>query len=764
MKKLRWLLIFGSMMVAQQAFGQMESIFQAMDDGNWKRALKLVENAEEDPELKRDPELYFMKAEIIFELIKDEFYLRKNPDAFELGLKSLKKGIEKDEEKAVTPGYAELIRDYVVMNNGKAYEEFKINKYSKAARAYNVSYLLNGDTTAYFWEGKCALYQLDTVTGEQHYRTVMYWFTEKFAETGDTSGMIAEPFIYFADKYWQNEHYDSATTVLDQARKIFGATPKIDFYQMEIAKEQIEQLPPSGLMMEIIKKYLAYFPTDTFLMKKENALYLYQIRTAVRTGQQDLADSLLWEMANFKVERSNSSDKSFYSKHDYFYDQKVENVWWKVAGYLFEYNHEDAGQYVAKKYIAYTADTTTKTALEDRWLVIIDYASQKKSLNFAVNLLNLARKDFPKSKGLLEMRTSLITKFRDKELNTADRGAFTLLLEQEYMKSKNADLLEEMVGSAEKYIDLLIDDKEYVLASEMIDKYSKLAPEEPMWAAKRIYLAKEDFYHSYYMTRIVEHEVAGVTVPGFQWNGNTIKCDAGRVDLSVHQKVEDRVNYFRRNAGVPEIYLDPELNDWCQKAALMMESNRKLDHEPKRAWRCYSDEGATAARYSLLTQGANTTMAVTSFFADNQNPSVGNRRWMLYPNSMSLGHGSTENYCVLWALDDSGTVDTNLYKEQFISWPPEGIIPKMMAFRYWSFSLDQDLKGAKVVMKEGNTVIPVKMVDQVPGYGLPTIVWETEIDPRTFQEDHTYTITVSLKNGRIYTYSVLIINFDAVGY
>ncbi len=763
-KRLKWLMVFGFLMIAQQSYGQVDAILQAMDDDNWKRALKLAENAEEDPDLRKDPEVYFLKAEIIYELMQDEYYHKKNPESFEIGIKAVQKGIDKDENNEVTAAYNDLIDKYVNINNGLAYREFKINKYNKAGRMYRLSYDLNEDTSAFFWEGKCALYQLDTAKGEMHYRKVIYWFSEKFAETGDTSGMISEPFIYFADKYWQKGQFDSASTILDQARKIFGSSPKIDYYQKEIAKEQIEQLPPSNLMMEFIQKYLVYFPTDTFLMRKENALYLYQIRTAVRTGNRYLADSLLLKMANSKVDRSMSGNNDFYKKNDYFYGLKVENVWWIIAGYLFEYNHADAGKYVAKKYIAYTADTTTKEALEDRWLVIIDYSAQKKSLNFSSNILDMALEEFPKSKRLKEMRASLISKFSDKDLNTADVGAYTYLLEKEYLATKNEVLLESLVASAENYINRLIKEKNYVLAKRVINKYRDFAPFEPLWDNRLVYLAKQDFYHSYYMTRVMEHTVEGVTVPGYEWNGNPVRCTPGQPDIQIHKKVEDRVNYFRRNAGVPEIYLDPELNDWCQKAALMMESNRKLDHEPSRSWRCYSQEGATAAKYSLLTQGANTTLAVTSFFADTKNPSVGNRRWMLYPNSLSLGHGSTENYCVLWALDDSGSVDTNLYKEQFISWPPEGLIPKMMAFRFWSFSLDQDLKGAKVTMFEGDDAVPLKVQEQVEGYGLPTLVWEPAIDPKTFNEDHTYSIKVSLKNGRVYTYNVVVMNFDAVGY
>lgn len=763
-KNFKWVLGLALVMTGNLAFAQVESILQAMDDDNYKRALKLAEDAEEDPETRKDPEVYFLKAEIIYELMKDEYYLKKNPDAFNIGMKALEKGKYRDEDSTITPDYEKLIAKYVDVNNALGHHEFEISKYGKGRRIYLRSYEMNGDTTAYFWEGKCALYDRDTAFGEERYNKLVYMFSEKFAETGEKGKAELEPFLYFADKYWRKESYDTAAYYLDNARKIFGGTPKIDFYQKEIAREQIGQLPPSTLMMEVIDKYLTNFPKDTFLLRKQNALYLYQLRGALRAGDDALADTILNQMANDKVARANSKDKSYYEKQDFFYANKAENVWWKVANYMFENNHDDAGRYVARRYIEYTADTTTDQALKDRWVVIIDYAAKKKSLSLASNLLQMAIADFPEASDLAELRTSLIDQFGGKELTTADLGALNALLEQEVEVNNSADLLEQHHETTSLYIDRLIQDKQYGLAKKQIEKYEAKTPKDPVWQRKYLYLMKEDFYHSYYQTRIVEHEVAGMVVPGFEWNGDLRNCNPGQPDISVQQKVEDRVNYFRRNAGIPEIYLDPELNAWCQEAALMMEGNRKLSHQPSTGWRCYTDEGAYAAQYSLLTEGANTTLAVTSFFADNNSPVLGNRRWLLYPNSKSLGHGSTTNYCALWALDDSGSVDTNLYKEKFVAWPPEGMTPKMMIFKYWSFSLDGDLTGAKVTMKEGDTNIPLKIMDQVEGYGHPTIVWEPEIDAKAYQEDHTITVTVKLKNGRVYTYVVQVINFDPVGY
>ena len=255
-----------------------------------------------------------------------------------------------------------------------------------------------------------------------------------------------------------------------------------------------------------------------------------------------------------------------------------------------------------------------------------------------------------------------------------------------------------------------------------------------------------------------------MTIEGYTWNGDISDCSPGKISDKHLFKIQDRVNYFRRNAGVPEIYLDPQLNGWCQKAALMMEANRVLNHNPNRKWSCFSDEGAQAAKYSLLTKGVHTATAISAFAADNSNPNVGHRRWLLYPNGKAFGFGSTENYAVLWALDDSGNVDSSTYRERFVAWPPEGYIPKMMAFRFWSFSLFGDMDGASVTMSSNEEEIPVKIQEYSDGYGMPTVTWEPQISFKDIKENQKVHVVVELTNGRRYEYDVIVMDFDAIGY
>lgn len=273
-------------------------------------------------------------------------------------------------------------------------------------------------------------------------------------------------------------------------------------------------------------------------------------------------------------------------------------------------------------------------------------------------------------------------------------------------------------------------------------------------------LNKENFRKNYYETRIAIIENGNKKIPEWEWNGNTKNCYKGDLPPYIIQKIEDRINFFRVNAGVPPIYLDSQLNDWCQRAALAMESNNRLMHELPKNWTCYSPEASEAALYSLLTQNINPSIAITSFMDDFKNPSLGNRRWMLYPFSMVWGVGSTKSKCVLWALDDSRIKDTLLYKTSFVAWPYDGYIHKMFLFKKWSFSINQNLSDAKITMMINKSPISFTAEKLIDGYGLPTLVWTPSIDISKLKEGDNINVSIKLKNNKVYTYNVKIFEYS----
>lgn len=743
------------------SYAQVDKIALALEDNNLKRALKLAENSSEDPQYKKNPEVYFLMAETYYRIMEDEFLSTKYPDALKYGIKALEKGRSRADGDFF-PEYMPLVDKYVEKNNEQGHLEYRINKYTKAVKTYQTSYDLNGDMKALYWVGKNWLMMEDTLTGEPYFNKVVAWSNEESAEGNDVNRVMIDPYVYFANKYWVKEQYDSANMYLEAGRKVFGSDDQIDYFLKQVTKQQIADLPPSSLMMEKLKRILTYFPTDTFFVKKENALYLYLLRNSLDQGDVSGFDTMLAHFVIDKTERAVSKDYNKYKQYDQFIDKKPENVVWKLVKYYSKFDHATASNHLANAYINSTASDTTDEARISRYAVIIDYSAKSYTLKLANQLLVDAEDRYGSIETFTNLRKSLISKSMSKELSTSEQGAlYQLLIDDNVDLSKIDETVQEKIVD---YAVALVRDKDYATARTVLERHRKAQPDIAMWDDKLEYLMKQDFYYSYYMTRVKEEVVAGQKVGGFNWDGSTAMCEEGSVPDDIQQKVEDRINYFRRQARVPEIFLDPELNGWCQKAALMMESNKSLSHEPDSRWSCYSDEGAHAARYSLLSKGANTTIAVTSFFADNQNPSVGNRRWLLYPNGLALGHGSTENACAIWASDDSGSVDTNHYKEAFVAWPPEGKLPKMMVFKYWSFSIDQKLSGAKVEMTIDNNPVAIKLLEFEAGHRLPTLVWLPEYDFKTVTDKLDVEVSVTLTNGRRYKYTVEIRDFDPIGY
>jgi uncharacterized protein YkwD len=298
-----------------------------------------------------------------------------------------------------------------------------------------------------------------------------------------------------------------------------------------------------------------------------------------------------------------------------------------------------------------------------------------------------------------------------------------------------------------------------IKASQILKAEKLKDPTDAKLEQLELDISKENFKINYYSTRIASIVEGGKTFAEYEWDGNTKLCQRGIIPNYIQQKVEDRINYFRVSAGVPPIYLDSQLNDWCQRAALVMESNNKLHHDLPKTWMCYTPEAGEAAKYSLLAQNNTNSLAVTSFVADQTHPTLGNRRWMLYPFSMIWGHGSTKTKCVLWALDDSRPKDTLFYKANYIAWPYHGYIHKMFLFKKWSFSMSADLKDAQVTMMMNKVPINLKLEVPVEGYGLPTLVWTPELDISKLKEGDKVDVTVKLKDKRTYYYTVKVFDY-----
>ena len=210
------------------------------------------------------------------------------------------------------------------------------------------------------------------------------------------------------------------------------------------------------------------------------------------------------------------------------------------------------------------------------------------------------------------------------------------------------------------------------------------------------------------------------------WTGNVTACNAGDVSAAYRDAGHMRLDYYRAMTGLPGLALDSVWNAKCQEAALMMTANRSLSHSPPTSWTCYSADGAEAAGKSNLAGGySSLPAAVDGWMSDNGVPSLGHRRWVLYPPLVTAGIGATfGNSYPAYALWVIGGFGSRPAQPAFVAWPPPTWVPYTVVFGQWSFSMPgANFAGATVTMSRGPTSISVTLQQTPNGYGDNTLAW-----------------------------------------
>lgn len=232
-----------------------------------------------------------------------------------------------------------------------------------------------------------------------------------------------------------------------------------------------------------------------------------------------------------------------------------------------------------------------------------------------------------------------------------------------------------------------------------------------------------NFYLTYYANQ------ASVPVG---WTGNHSTCAPGTTSPEFRAAVLQRINYFRAMAGVPPVSLTNDSNRLAQAAALIMSVNRNLSHDPPTTWQCYSTDGHDGAGSSNLALGVSGWNAVTAYINDlgAGNTPLGHRRWLLYPQTQEMGTGdvpATAGYPTTNALRvfDAHMWETRpATRDNFVSWPPPGYVPRPVVFQRWSFSYPgADFSSASVTMTSSGGAITLTQFPVVNGYGENTLAW-----------------------------------------
>ncbi len=235
------------------------------------------------------------------------------------------------------------------------------------------------------------------------------------------------------------------------------------------------------------------------------------------------------------------------------------------------------------------------------------------------------------------------------------------------------------------------------------------------------------------------------TGSGVSWTGNEPNCQPGTVPQDTKDKIFLRLSYFRNAVGLTnDIAENSSKSEKAQKAALMMHANGTLNHTPPNDWKCFSEDGKEGAANSLLTSTRNAG-AIDSYMRDqgSDNFPVGHRRWLLWPKLQEIGIGNTSSYNAIWVLGNPGTPPAET--PEFIAWPPQGYLPKQLAYPRWSFSMAKaDFTETKISMKVKNGGAVSLENEELTGiYGDNTIVWKPAINTNTLDEDTAYVVSLS---------------------
>ncbi|MDQ3981709.1 MAG: CAP domain-containing protein [Actinomycetota bacterium] len=245
----------------------------------------------------------------------------------------------------------------------------------------------------------------------------------------------------------------------------------------------------------------------------------------------------------------------------------------------------------------------------------------------------------------------------------------------------------------------------------------------------------------------LEEVVPALEIP-IGWTGDVATCDAGAPSPAAQSATLTAINFVRGLAGLDPVSFDPALSAKAQQAALIMHANDDLDHDPPASWRCWTQAGDEAAGSSNLALGIAGADAILGYMDDDGrfNTAVGHRRWIMRPETATMGSGSTSGANALWIF---GADAEGAAVPEWVPWPTAGYFPSPLEPEgRWSLSASSEAvtfpNATVTVTGPGGTSLPVQTYPEEQGFAKNTLVWEVSgvTIPRG-DDALTYTVTVS---------------------
>lgn len=721
----------------------------AYQNNKAKVANKYIDKCLQDDELKDLPNVLLLKSKIMYLIYQDKTINSKYPNAFKESVKYLEKSILKFESNTAKKSFylqnIEYFQHLIKLNNKEGIDAYNSGKYAKALPIFKRSLSFGTDTQSLVYIGNC-YWEMG-----QRYESVDYYKQASqmiYAYISDSSAKVLnyyrEPFRKLGKYYIDKKQYDTAYIHVRNGKEVIPNDPKLMEYTYHLMRYAMEKIPPSEDYLIAVDRGLTEFPLDSFLNHKENAIFIFLLNGLANNNDQKGFDNLMNKFAEKKKNKEKIKDKII--KFDVFAGLNKDVFFNQLYQYLGD---------IGLRKACFAAFNTLNSQFP-----IANTLPKPRHIVMDRNVKPVYAEILFKEYLLLEPKNVNHINGRRDYINEMNKSQIPYLqklsmiwLNDDCSKdfSKDLSFKNKAKELRQKLIQESIDSNNFSLSKQVLAEsylmYPDLKKNNDELSKKMV---EKDFKVNYFGTRIL----VGKTEPNvttYKWSGIVDSCKVGVMKNEVVFKLEDRINYFRRMAGVNEITLTNDYNENCQFAALMCEANRSMSHEPNDGWRCYVPAGYDALKLSILSRDNNPSIAITAAMGHNHS-TVGNRRWLLYPYSSYMGIGTSNNYTSLLAIDNSNSKDSNVYKTKYIAWPPQGFVPKMMVFKKWSFSMEQNFDKATVSMKNSkNENIELKIEPVANGYGLNSIVWEPTT---TILENETYTVTVKLMNGKTYNYQV----------
>jgi hypothetical protein len=757
-KLLKSILCAAAILAANQSFAQDKNVIkakQAMARKNWKQSYAMAEKAVEKD--KNATEWWYIKAASAYELSNFEKLKGGKINYPKESVKAAVKAREKDKNNRYYDTYQMWMVNITAANNKDAMSNYSSGRYSRAIQMYRSSFDLTGDTIAYGMLGMSYLKDRQERDGIKILKQVAVWNFGAWANGSSKSTWMREPFEELSNYYLKNKFRDSASMYTEMGLQVFPKNTLLKNNARLMMEQDLTAASKKGYNQDyiaVVNKALSFFPDDSLFLYAQTYYYISRLNHLTRSKPYDEAKSTLIEFYTVKNQAVKAGVVNSYD--DFLIGDSVAFLF-KCLDYFLRRNNNNAIAFSFSQW--YPAQTKTELT-ETKYEELLKSPPANISRKLLTILYAHAREDYPKNKKIMQYRLDFFNQWLAKSKSKNE-----MVLQQDMAEAlvldypKDLKLAAAMQSLISKNIDSAIKDGSMYTAWKNFHKLNKYGIKGKSVDELNARLSAADFKIRYAGTRIDYSTVKGIKKANTGWNGNSLVCDAGRLPDSTLSKVLDRLNYFRANAGViTPMTLSLDRVRKCQEAATMFAPKGIFSREPKReTHECFTTGAAEAAANSQAILESNPAQCVTIFMDDKKSEELVNRLSVLHPGSNYVGFGSAENNSVFWLLDLEEAADTQYYKNNFVAWPNKQC-PKMLMFKRWSFSIAQDVNGAKVLIKDktgaevkaGSAEYPLKSMM------LNTLVITPEIQTANIAAGDYFDVVIELKNKKKYNYRITV--------